>query len=216
MSERGKAERSRWSALGKVEKAIALIGAVLALPTAAVGAWAVIAGGDDGGGTPTPTPSPTAEPAAERARHVRACERLHGMTRAEDKVRARAERHGAAFGAKATRFRSCAWPPPPGAEADGYSEFVVEQVYDPRFSEAENPIDDIWYGNCRRFAVELLAVKTGAAIPFTVRVAVGERRYLDDSRAPPGAYRDDLAPDEAVVRHSSGEVIRGVGCLEAG
>jgi len=212
MSERRRPEGSRWSALGKVEKAIAVTGAVLALPTAAVGAWSVIAGDGDGNDPPEPTPTP----AVERAQAVRACERLHGMTRAMDKRAAPAERHGSAFDAKAVRWRSCAWPPPPGAEPDGYSEFVMEQVYDARFSEAENPIDDIWYGDCRRFQVDLLAVKTGAAIPFTVRVRVGERRYLDNSPAPPGAYRDDLAPDEAVVRHSGGEVVRGVRCLAAG
>ena len=105
----------------------------------------MIAGDGDEKGPPEPTPTATA---VERAQAVRACERLHGMTRAQDKRATRAERHGSAFDAKATRFRSCAWPPPPGAE--------------------------------------------------------------------PGAYRDDLAPDEAVVRHSSGEVVRGVRCLEAG
>jgi hypothetical protein len=201
MSEREGPERSRWSALGKVEKAIAITGAVLALPVTAVAAWQVVSGDD--GSDPPPTPTPTAT-TVERAQAVRACERLHGMTRASDRRRARAERHGSAFDATAYRWRNCAWPPPVGAEPDGYSEYVQEQVYDPAIIEAENPIDDVWYGDCERFEVQLLAVKTGAALPFTVRVAVGERRYLDNSEAPPGAYRDDLAPDEAVVRHSSG------------
>ena len=102
MSERGRPERSRWSALGKVEKAIAVTGAILGLPR----------GGE---GPPEPTPTATA---VERAQAVRACERLHGMTRAQDKRATRAERHGSAFDAKATRFRSCAWPPPPGAEPE--------------------------------------------------------------------------------------------------
>ena len=171
-------------------RAIAITGAVLALPVTAVAAWQVVSGDD--GSDPPPTPT-----TVERAQTVRACERLHGMTRASDRRRARAERHGRAFDATAYRWRSGAWPPPVGAEPDGSSEYVQEQVYDPAIIEAENPIDDVWYGNCERFEVRLLAVKTGAAIPFTVRVAVG----------------DDLAPDEAVVRHSSREVVRGVRCL---
>jgi hypothetical protein len=214
MSEREGPERSRWSALGKVEKAIALTGAVLALPVAAVGAWNVFAGDEEKRDPPPPTPTATA---VEAAQAVRACERLHGLTRAMDRRPAREMRHGEPFDTTAYRWRSCAWPPPPGAEADGYSEFVQEQVYDPRFSEAENPIDDVWYGgDCTHFEVHLVAVKTGGNLPFTVRVRAGERRYLDNSEAERGAYRDGLAPDEAVVRHSGGEVVRRVRCLEAG
>lgn len=198
----------RWNALGKLEKGLALTGAVLALPTAAVGAWQVFAGGDD-----EPVKKP--DTVAQSARNVRACERLHGMTRARDQSPLSETRHGGAFDAKAVRFRSCEWPPTPGAEPDGYSEFVMEQIYDPRFIEAENPIDDIWYSDCRRYAVDLVSVKTGGNLPFTVRVRAGERRHLDNSRAEPGAYRDNLAPDEAVIRHSSGEVVRRVRCLEA-
>ena len=200
--------RSRWSALGKLEKGLALTGAVLALPTAAGGAWSVFAGGDD-------APERKTNTVAQNARTVRACERLHGMTRARDKRPTRETRHGAAFDAKAVRFRRCDWPPPPGAEPDGYSEFVMEQIYDPRFSEAENPIDDIWYSDCRRYSIDYVSIKTGSALPFTVRVSVGERRYINNSPAPPGAYRDDLAPDEAAVRHSSAPVVRGVRCLAA-
>jgi hypothetical protein len=138
------------------------------------------------------------------------------MTRARDQRPLRETRHGGAFEAEAVRFRSCEWPPPPGAEPDGYSEFVKEQIYDSRLIEAENPIDDIWYSDCTRYEIDYVSVKTGANLPFRVRVRVQERRSVFNGRpVEPGAYRDNLAPDEAVVRHASGEDVRRVRCLEA-
>jgi hypothetical protein len=114
----------------------------------------------------------------------------------------------------AQTFKSCGWPPPPGADPDGYTEIRQESLSRERdMMEADNPVEDVWRSACRAYEVHYLSVQTGANLPFTVRVKVTERRYISGRRATPVAYLANVGPDEAAVRRSGHEVATGVRCL---
>jgi len=77
------------------------------------------------------------------------------------------------------------------------------------------PFDDIWRSDCLRYELQYLGVQRGANREVWLRIAAKERRYLDGTRAKPVAYSDGVAPNEAVVRHSGGEVPTKARCLKA-
>jgi hypothetical protein len=140
--------------------------AVAAGVVAAAGVAAAVVASGGGGGK--------VDPAAK----VTACQRAHGLTRAQQVRPARAgesrvERPAGASVFTQTTHESCAWPPPGGADPDGYGSIVVSEVNGPGDSEASfKDVADRIESKCSRLRLEYSYGSMGnfgRLEPFTAR-----------------------------------------------
>lgn len=79
-------------------------------------------------------------------------------------------------------FRGCVWPPPSGANNDGFTEITVTSHDGPGESEAEGlTMADVFTSSCRDIEVKYLFASQGTLVaeqPF--RLTKGEMRRVED------------------------------------
>jgi hypothetical protein len=78
-------------------------------------------------------------------------------------------------------FRQCAWPPPHGADADGYSEISVSSKDGPGQNEAEGlTVADYLSSNCRDIRAVYLFHNMGTLVPEEpILIGKGEIRRVE-------------------------------------
>jgi TIR domain len=136
-----------------------ILGGLLLVVAVAAVVSIVVASGD-GNGTPT---------SQER---VDACIDDHGLSESS-------ERDQVAEGRVV--FRGCAWPPPPGAENDGFSEIAVASNEGPGDSEAEGlTVADTFTTTCDDIEAGYLFDNMGTFVTEDVRLTKGEVRRVED------------------------------------
>jgi TIR domain len=153
----------RWARRGAPIAALALAGAIAA----------IVATG--GGGGP------------DKAAKVAACERAHGLRSEQDRRpprsgETRVDPSQVISGVPQTVFASCTWPPPPGADSDGYRAIAVSMVKGPGEGEyTGRTIADRIESRCRTLELEYS------------HAFMGEQTRFEPFRARPG---DIWAPSE--------------------
>jgi hypothetical protein len=166
------------------------------------------------------------------ARRIIACERAHGLSLAQEKRAPRAGETSIALsalpaGASQVAFASCGWPPPPGADPDGYRAITVTTSNGPGLGDASNRdfVDRI-ESHCKVLRLSYIYELTGSQIPFApFKAAPGEiwapggharYHFMRVGKIGPSEYRLGLsfypAPTEVVVIHGQ-EILKQIQCL---
>jgi hypothetical protein len=139
---------------------VTLIGGVLAIVTGTVTLLGVFDGdnGENGGGT--------------EQEKIDACVSQHGLSSSAEKTQISEGR---------LVFRGCTWPPPPGAENDGFTEITVASSEGPGASEAEGlTIADVFTTACRDIEVRYLFDDMGTFVPEQpIHLTKGEIRRVE-------------------------------------
>lgn len=171
-------------------------------------------------------------PSNNAARRIIACERAHGLSLAEEQRPPRAGETSIALsalpaGASQVAFASCGWPPPPGADPDGYRAITVTTSNGPGLGDASNRdfVDRI-ESHCKVLRLSYIYELTGSQIPFApFKAAPGEiwapgghtgYHFMRVGKIGPSEYRLGLsfypAPTEVVVIHGQ-EILKQIQCL---
>jgi hypothetical protein len=111
---------------------------------------------------------------AGRQARIRACVSDHGLARAVVAERANPGQ---------LLFRRCTWPPPTGADPDGFTEITVTRGPGPGRSEAEGlTVADVYASSCPRIEARYLFNSMGTFEPAVapVRLARGEVRRVEN------------------------------------
>ncbi len=147
---------------------VALIGGALGVVATIIGIYASLS---------TTAPAPAAPTDSVR---VAECVRTHGLAQAS-------ERRDAGEGR--WYFRSCAWPAPTGAAADGFSEITVRAEPGPGESEATGmTVAHIFTSTCRDLEAGYLFDNQGTLVPEQpVRLTKGETRRVEGGSIVTGA-----------------------------
>lgn len=103
---------------------------------------------------------------------IDACVSQHGLTRSIEEKEVSAAR---------VVFRGCTWPPPPGAENDGFWEITVASGQGPGASEAEGlTVADTFTTTCRDIEARYLFDNMGTFVSEQpVRLTKGEIRRVE-------------------------------------
>jgi hypothetical protein len=113
-------------------------------------------------------------------------------------------------------YESCSWPPPPGADATGYSRILVSTV--PGDRQWLGEIDPTAFANvldtsCRKILINYTGGHTGVSFSRTVRISAGELLILYSKAMNPGEPKPKtvsswaytvgyyINPGETVVLH---------------
>ena len=137
---------------------VSLIAGILAIATTGATLLGVF-DGDDGG-------------EESRSERIDQCVAEHGLPGPREKEKISTGR---------VVFRGCAWPPPPGAENDGFSEITVASGEGPGTSEAEGlTVSDVFTTTCRDLEVRYLFDNMGTFVPEQpIRLSKGEVRRVE-------------------------------------
>jgi hypothetical protein len=136
---------------------VSLVGGTLGIAVAVVTLAGLTGGGDENDGEQD---------------KIAACVSDHGMARP---VQRRQIAEGRVL------FRRCEWPPPPGADNDGFTEITVASRDGPGRSEAEGmTVADVFTTSCRDIEVRYLFDNMGTFVPEQpVRLSKGEIRRVE-------------------------------------
>ena len=144
---------------------------------------------------------------------VAACEKQHHLTQAHQQGTIRTSETG-----RTTSFLACSWPPPPGADADGFSLIKVADVQGPGADEASGTTRaDRISGPCRAV---VLSYEYGSQ---------GGGEHVPPFRVTPGTVTDLATPgrkwagdpanlsfyplrDEVVVLHNDKNLLADTRC----
>lgn len=146
--------------LERPQAIVALIGGIVGVVGTLVAVYSAVAG------------SSGAAPAEDAQTRVAECVRAHGLSQTAEKRD---------LGDGRMYFRSCAWPAPSGAGADGFSEITVAIGPGPGQSEAEGMTElHVFTSTCRDLEVGYLFDNQGAFVPEQpVRLTKGEARRVE-------------------------------------
>ena len=144
---------------------------------------------------------------------VAACEKQHHLTQAHQRGTIRTTRTG-----RTTSFLTCSWPPPPGADADGFSLIKLSDIQGPGADEASGTTHaDRISGPCRAVVLsyEYGSQGGGEHVP-PFRVTPGT---LTDLATPGRKWAGDPASlsfyplrDEVVVLHNDKNLLTDARC----
>ena len=145
-----------------------------------------------------------------RATGIVACAGAHGMAGPAEIVRPPAP---TIRGTSTTRFRSCEWPAPPYAAADGYSEITVTRVPWPERAEVTNASAPDWIvAPCAEVELRYTFAKQSSPVlqqPIRVargaRVSIGGQPFTEPLPFSPSA-------DDVVVVHNLSYSIDAARC----
>jgi len=176
--------------------------------------------GPDAVSTPAPGPSAHATDGAAggtvqtlAGAQVAACEKQHHLTQAHQQGAIRTTGAG-----RTTSFLTCSWPPPPGADADGFSLIKLSDVQGPGADEASGTTRaDRINGPCRAVVLSYEYGSQGGGehvAPFTVTSGT-----VTDLETPGRKWAGDLADlpfypprDEVVVLHNDKNELTDARC----
>jgi hypothetical protein len=163
----------------------------------------------------TPPDQPTPEsPEQHAAARIAECERTHHLLRQSELAK----------NSQGYIQRSCDWPPPSYADADGYTEINVTAVPIPAGSKVESHVDRI-VGPCATFRMSYEQPDQGGGRhlpPFEVRpgniVGITGNAYVDRPQDHDGAtlaMRLGFTPgtNEVQVIRSIGGIIESLSCV---
>lgn len=157
--------------LERPQAIVALIGGIVGVVGTAVAVFAAL------------SPSSGATPAEDEAQAAQArvaeCVRVHGLSQAVEKRD---------LGDGRSYFRSCVWPAPSGAGADGFAEITVATEPGPGQSEAEGMTElHVFTSTCRDLEAGYLFDNQGSFVPEQpVRLTKGEARRVEGGSIVPG------------------------------
>jgi hypothetical protein len=148
--------QSRRPFLERPVAVVTLVGGLLGIVTATLTVLGFLGGGD-------------AQTAEQR---IATCVAEHGLSSSVTKTQTAPGR---------MLFRSCVWPPPPGAANDGFTEITVASRDGPGQSEAEGlTVADVYTTSCRDIEVRYLFDNMGTFVPEEpVRLTKGEIRRVE-------------------------------------
>lgn len=188
---------SRPGFLERPRAIVGLVGGLVGIVAALVGIFGVPGGEEDG----------TKDDTKER---IAACVREHDLPRASEKRR---------VGEGRWVFRRCAWPAPPGAAGDGFSEITVASRPGPGASEAEGlTVADVFTTTCRDVDATYLFDNMGALESQSLRVSKGEIRRVEGGSvwSPRGTDEEAIFTprrDESVVLSSGRYELDAARCV---
>jgi hypothetical protein len=169
---------------------LALVGGTLGVVATGIGIYTSLAG---------------ARPSVDTdATRVADCVRAHGLAQPSER---RDEGDGRWY------FRSCAWPAPVGAAADGFGEVTVRTLDGPGESEATGmTIAHVFTSTCRDLEVGYLFDNQGTFVPEQpVRLTKGETRRVEGGSVVPAT--DPLGRDQSVVLSAGRYQLDSVRCV---
>lgn len=164
------------------------------------------------------------------AEQVRRCAELHGMKNTSDVIHDKLPSNPALTRSSPhkSRFRSCDWPPRPGASKDGFMEIVVTHGLGPgAFQDPFTSYADRINASCDRFKVtyqvfRFVGGEAQLSQPFEIQkgdvVGLDLTNVRDSwpTSLPKDYPTDELpppSPDEAILLHDDKHVINSLSCV---